>query len=329
MNVHQTSKVHIVLPKAALLEIFDECDRFDHDETGGRIIGTFSDDRGKLTLHVTGIIEPGPKSRRSPVMLFQDGDYQEGVFRKVEETHPEIEHLGTWHTHHVNGLQTLSGGDITTYSKTVNHPKQNTPFFYALLVVGKHGAKDPLERYAIKHFIFHRGDDGFYEIPSRQVEIVDTPLIWPLEQRTATHSHDSAKHAEPQQVEKLGARPERVYDQNILAEFYQDVRPFTSQKLGFYWKGKIELLDGSEIQVALVEDSSSDAPKYSLIIREAPKPLAEAAELLSKQDFSSARAALLTAERLCNRLLYKQHLSLQTKSSWKAFRKKIKTLCNF
>ena len=306
MKVHHANKVHVVLPKAALHEIFDECDRFNYDETGGRLIGTYSEDHGKLTLTVTGIIEPGPKATRSPVMLFQDGEYQERVFRKVEEAHPDIEHLGTWHTHHCNGLQTLSGGDITTYGKTVNHPNQNTPFFYALLVVGKHRAKDPLERYSYKHFIFYPGDDTFYEIPSRQVELVDTPLVWPLQHQVVSHRIYTAKDAHPRQHGKLGAQPERVYDRDILAEFYQGVRPFTHEKLGFYWRGKVELLDGSEVQVVLVEDSSSDNLKYSLVIREAAKPLEEVAEQLSKQEFSSARVALLTAERLCNRALY-QH----------------------
>ena len=313
MNVHHRSDVHIVLPKAALLEIFDECDRFDHDETGGRIIGTFNEDRGKLTLYVTGIIEPGPKARRSRVMLFQDGEYQEEVFRKVEEQHREIEHLGTWHTHHVNGLQTLSGGDITTYSKTVNHPNQNTPFFYALLVVAKHRSKDPLDRYSFKHFIFRRGDDDFYEIPSRQVEIVDSPLVWPLGQPIIKHGHYTTRHAEPSPVGNLVARPERVYDRDILAEFYQGVRPFTSPKLGFYWRGNVELLDGSQIQVVLMEDSSSGVTMYSLVIREAPKHLVELAEQISKQEFPSARVALISAERLCNRILFEQ-LGNQPKS---------------
>ena len=311
----KTSKVHIVLPKAALMEIFDECDRYDHDETGGRIIGTYKKHWGKLTLNVSGIIEPGPKARRSPVMLFQDGDYQEEVFRKVEEQNPEIEHLGTWHTHHVNGLQTLSGGDIATYTRTVNHPNQNTPFFYALLITGKNGSSDPLERYSFKHFIFCRGDDDFHEIPARQVEIVDTPTLWPPIQRVPHHGAHAAKShsaydryrrtAEEKLGADLGAKPERVYDRDILSEFYSCVKPFSSPKLGLYWRGNVDLVDGSEVQVVVVEDSSSDAPTYSLVIRDAPKCLAAVAEKLSKQDFPSARVALLTAERLCNRLLYK------------------------
>ena len=307
MKIPHTNKVRIVLPEAALLEIFDECDRFDHDETGGRIIGTYKEHWGKLTLNVTGIIEPGPEARRSPVMLFQDGDYQERVFRKVEEQHKDIEHLGTWHTHHVNGLQTLSGGDITTYTKTVNHPNQNTPFLYALLVVGKNDGSDPLERYNFKHFIFRRGDDDFYEIPSKQVEIVNTPLIWPVVKRVPHHGRHVSAGMEPKWSVNLNAQPERFYDQDILSVFYTGVKPFTSPKLGLYWRGSLELLDGSEVQVVLVEDSSAERLTYTLMIRDAPKHLVEVAEKLSKQDFSSARVALITAERFCNRFLYKHH----------------------
>src|ERR1700726_902690 len=119
MKFHSTNKVRLVIPKAALTTIFDECDGFDQDETGGRVIGTFEEGRGKLTIHVTGIIEAGPQARRSNVSFFQDGDYQEQVFRKIEDHHREIEHLGNWHTHHVNGLQNLSGGDVETYYRNV------------------------------------------------------------------------------------------------------------------------------------------------------------------------------------------------------------------
>jgi hypothetical protein len=314
MIFRRSSKVHVVLPKAALSAIFDECDLYDHDETGGRIVGTYREHDGKLTMHVLGIIEPGPKARRSPVMLFQDGDYQEQAFRKIEETHPNIEHLGTWHTHHVNGLQTLSGGDITTYTKTVNHQNHNTDFFYALLVVGKRKSKDPLQRYSFKHFVFRRGDDRFSEIAPRHVEIVDSPLVWPL---AAPVEHARAVHASKQaeaayrQVSQSAAevvRPQvgRIYDRDILAEFYRGVRPYTSPKLGFYWRGPIELLDGSKVEVVLVEDSSGSVPMYSLVLRDAPQPLKDVAEVLSKKEFASARAALISAERLCNRSLFDQ-----------------------
>jgi beta-lactamase superfamily II metal-dependent hydrolase len=184
MKCEITSDIRVTLPEKALTAIFDECDKFKRDETGGRVIGTFEEKDNELTLRVTGIIESGPQASRSPVSFFQDGKHQERVFRQIEERHPEIEHLGNWHTHHVNGLQTLSSGDVDTYSRTVNHSKHNTPFFYALLVTAKHRTADPLRRYSVRHYVFRRGDSNYYEIPPELVDIVDEPLLWPFPETT-------------------------------------------------------------------------------------------------------------------------------------------------
>jgi len=131
-------KIDISMPKKSLEAIFDECDRHDVDETGGRIIGMYEKKGRDYQINVLGVIPPGPNARRSPTSFFQDGEYQERVFRELEKDHPNLEHLGNWHTHHVNGLQTLSGGDRETYHATVNHHNHNTDFFYALLVTRKH-----------------------------------------------------------------------------------------------------------------------------------------------------------------------------------------------
>lgn len=310
MKFHTTEDVRLILPQAALTVIFDECDGFDRDETGGRVIGTFKEHGGKLTLHVAGIIESGPQAQRTAVSFFQDGDHQERIFRRIESGHPEIEHLGNWHTHHVNGLSTLSNGDIDTYRRTVSHHNQNTPFFYSLLVVAKWKTKDRLHRYSVKHYIFRRDDERVYEIPERLVEIVSTPLLWPV-----GSAHDTKHDCYPT-PEKLGARPDRVYDRDILGEFYQGVRPFTSPKLGLYWRGPVEFLDGSSVQIVLVEDLSSRVPRYSIVLRDPPDALKPVTEQLAKRKFPSARAALITTERSCNRILYEQHNhSQETKSS--------------
>src|SRR5438309_1389187 len=102
MKYHKTKDARIIMPKAALAAIFDECDRFDHDETGGRIIGSVRQAGDDVVLVVQGVIDAGPRAKRSAVSFFQDGEYQEKIFRQVESSHPEIEHLGNWHTHHVN-----------------------------------------------------------------------------------------------------------------------------------------------------------------------------------------------------------------------------------
>ena len=72
MKFHSTDKVRLVMPKAALITVFDECDGFDQDETGGRVIGTYKEHKDKLDIRVTGIIEAGPQAQRSAVSFFQD-----------------------------------------------------------------------------------------------------------------------------------------------------------------------------------------------------------------------------------------------------------------
>ena len=301
MKFHSTDKVHLVIPKAALTTVFDECDGFDQDETGGRVIGTYQEHRDKLDISVSGIIEAGPEARRSAVSFFQDGQYQEQVFRKIEDHHRHIEHLGNWHTHHVNGLQHLSAGDVETYFRNVNHRNHNTPFFYALLVTAKHRSSDPLRRYTIKHYIFRRGDERIYELHGRQVEIVDAPLVWPV----GSGSHPETR-GNPARHD-LGVNPSRVYDKEILGEFYAGVRPFSNAKLGMYWRGPLELLDGSKVEVVLLEDAAAANPTYTVTLREPPAALKRLAEEISSAEFPSARAALITAERSCNRALYMQH----------------------
>lgn len=309
MKCEVTSDIHVVLPEKALTVIFDECDQFAHDETGGRVVGTFRQHGGKLSLQVTGIIESGPQADRSPVSFFQDGKHQERIFRQIEDHHPETEHLGNWHTHHVNGLQTLSGGDIDTYSRTVTHRKHNTSFFYAILVTAKHRTTDPLRRYSLRHYVFHRGDDKFYEVSPDMIQIVNEPLVWPS---ATPHGKTEGRKGQLD----LGVQPERAYDQDILKEFYQGFRPYSSEKLGLYWRGALELVDGSKAQMVVLEDSAASKPSYTATLRDPADALKGIAEDLGKIEFPSARAALITAERSCNRALYEhQGHSREKKSS--------------
>lgn len=143
--------------------ITKECDRFNTHETGGALIGTYNyDSHTGLVITVSGVIDAGPKAQRTSVSFFKDGEYQEKIFRQIERRHPNIEHLGNWHTHHVNGLETLSKGDCETYHKNVNSKNHNTDFWYALLVTRKTVAG----MYLVKHYILYRNDPNEYQISS-------------------------------------------------------------------------------------------------------------------------------------------------------------------
>lgn len=307
-----TSSIRVLIPEDALDVIFDECDRFDSDETGGRIIGFYEDKDAALTLRITGIIEAGPKASRSPTSLFQDGDYQEPIFRSIESEFPAVEHLGTWHTHHVNGLQTLSGGDITTYRKTVNHPNQHTPFFYALLVVSKNRTGSRLDRYAIKHFLFRPNDDRSYEIPESKVSIIDDHLMWPRPSAGQTANRlpgmqnadsDAVQESVRNEYESASSRNDLIYDHSFISEFFPEIKTFKSEQLGIYWKGRIDLADASSVELVITEDASRNPKTYAVFLREPSEGLATAVQGLTEREFPSPRFALIHAERTCNRAL--------------------------
>lgn len=293
------SPVSVTVAKAALESIFDECDRYDADETGGRLLGTYRTRKGGvLDIDVSGVIGPGPRARRTATSFFQDGDYQEQIFRAIEERHPDIEHLGNWHTHHVNGYPTLSGGDITTYRNIVNHEKHNTDFFYALLIVRRNSGKSP--RYEVRHYVLRRDDESVYEIPSTHVRVVDAPLC-----STDVHTDTTASTYSPETPTHSSANPERTKDKEFFSEFYPDIGAFFSERMGMpYWKGPLTLIDGSRVDVVAAEYAGDGTPYYSIATSGASSDCAEVAGSYKGRTFTSARCAIVQLERALNNVLY-------------------------
>jgi len=283
----------------ALESIFDECDKYDVDETGGRLLGTYRRESGRYDIEVKGVLESGPSATRSPTSFFQDGEYQEKLFRSIEAIHPEVEHLGNWHTHHVNGYPTLSGGDKATYFKTVNHPKHNTDFFYALLVASRNRSGNP--RYAVKHFIFRRGEDAIHEIPTEDVRLVDTPVLRPPQSSGAIDVHDSRPHGHPS-----APNLERAKDQEFFAEFYPYLKPLLSKDVSApYWKGPLPLVDGSRTLVVAMEDPLDNMRSYSIAASSSNPIITETLTQYRDRKFRSARHAVLELERDLNQALYR------------------------
>jgi len=291
--------VEIFIPRKALEAIYDECDQFEVDETGGRVIGGYRKKGNKYEIEISGIIGPGPSAKRTATSFYQDGEYQEKIFRSVEENHPDIEHLGNWHTHHVNGLSTLSSGDRATYQRIVNHSKHNTDFFYALLVVEKLRGRG--ERYKVKHFFLRRNDPEIYEVPESQAHVVDEPVIWPLDHKDDRRPSDSRQEVE---VNK-DANRERVKDQEFFSEFYPHFKPLFSKSMGaFYWKGRLEFIDGAFADVVVLEDSGDGKPSYTVSL---PGQKISQLEILSayqERTFKSARHAILSLEKDINKEIH-------------------------
>jgi hypothetical protein len=291
--------IRLEIPRAAVEAIFDECDRYNVDETGGRILGTYKNSGRQLGISVSGVIEPGPGAERTQTYFKQDGEYQEKVFRKVEELVPEIEHLGNWHTHHVNGLRHLSGGDIETYRRTVEHAKHNSDFFYALLVTEKKSGQTGLQRYVFKNYVMRRGDDKVYEIPASAVTLVDSPLVWPASE-THTRIQQAARSSEAYlRSSKSNTRPDLIQDQEVISQFFPKMKMLQSTELGIYWRGQITLADGSETEVVVLRDA--EAPfECSATLRDPAEVLEPVVKPLGKATFPSGSAALIAAERACN-----------------------------
>lgn len=289
----------VTIARGALESIFDECDQYDSHETGGRLIGTYQKKGSHYDIQLSGVLGPGPQAQRSATSFFQDGEYQERIFRQIEEKNPNIEHLGNWHTHHVNGLATLSPGDHATYHRIVNHDKHNTDFFYALLVVRKNHGRNP--RYDVKHFFFRRDDDQVFEIPSAQVRIVDAPVICPAPDATAAPAHDSSRQLGGLDAPNL----ERAKDQDFFSEFYPSLKALFSKSIGaVYWKGALALVDGSHADVAAVENLSNGAPSYSITAAGHNSIFAEVLASYKERRFRSARHAVLQLEKDLNRAIY-------------------------
>jgi hypothetical protein len=315
--------INLIIPRRALEVVFTECDRYEADETGGRILGVYEQSAKGLTVQVTGIIEPGPRAERSGTYLMQDGDYQERIFRQVEDRDPAVEHLGNWHTHHVNGLRHLSGGDIDTYRRTVGHKNHNTDFFYALLVIEKHRRATGLERYTCRHYVLRRGDSAVYEIPPDRVAIVEAPLVWPnattQDQKPRDHAPSAGHHAYGKastEADGDAARMNRVYDSDAVSQFYPKVKPFQAERLGVYWRGEIPLVDGSEVEAIVLEQAGAQPPAYKVTLRNPPGALAKTVEALSEKSFPSCRAALITSERTCNAELFRERPSGKRRGKW-------------
>lgn len=288
----RADNITLEIPRAAIEAIFNECDRYDMDETGGRILGTYRNSGRELGISVSGIIEPGPNAQRTQTYFKQDGAYQEKVFREVEDLVPAIEHLGNWHTHHGNGLQHLSGGDIQTYRRTVEHAKHNIDFFYALLVTEKVAGKTDLQRYIFKNYVMRRGDERVYEIPASAVNLIDSPLVWPTSKPLMP-----ARESTPPRA--VVANADLVLDQDVISQFFTKVKTLQSKELGVYWRGSITLADKSDQEVVVLRDA--DAPfSCGVTLRNPPDSLEPVTKALGKKVFPNGRSALIATERACN-----------------------------
>jgi hypothetical protein len=292
--------VRVEIAEEVLESVFAECDRYDSEETGGRVIGHIGMDGSSVVIQVKGVIEAGPKARRSATSFFQDGDYQTEVFRGIEAEDPSIEHLGNWHTHHMNGYPTLSGGDLATYRRIVNHKLHNLDIFYALLVTCRKKGRQDLSRYAVRHYVLFRGENDVNEISAANVKVTDDPIVWPKNRQESTV--DQGNHgANGDVLRGTEPLPVRARDQIVLALLFPSLVPRLSTTTEtFFWKGNLQLLDGSAAGIKVAEvNEGGDLVYYPFV-----SPYSRQTGELRGVPFASAAQAVRALEIHLNRQIY-------------------------
>lgn len=199
--------VELIFDRQVFAFMTEELERHPNEEDGGKYIGYLlppGDAKVRMghpdawRIVILDFLPGGPNARRSQVEFMPDGPFQEDLFRKAERRDKDIEHIGTWHSHHCNGLQTLSGGDVKGYFATVNKPAYRLDFFVTSLV--KRVPRNPHPTDWIDHFLFVRGDNSYYDL-TNHIKLLDIPT--PFGDLTGHHvasapqNHSASHHPTP------------------------------------------------------------------------------------------------------------------------------------
>jgi len=242
-------------------------------EEGGKFIGKISQNGNQIKIRVETYIDSGPRVNNSVGHLMPDGEYQEAMFRVLETFDQDIHYLGSWHTHHCNGLAELSQGDIRGYTETVNSRQYDLDYFFALLITDLSVAE--LRK---RYYLFVRSQ-GSAEIPDSAVHILKGTS--PLEKILKSAEETAFDHRRSQANFDGGASEHRP-QMEVAADFMQKIRSedrgwilnrfpsaqtLKAKKDGStYWRWLIFLHDGElKVRYQYPSDSSSKQAHLTII----------------------------------------------------------------
>lgn len=241
-------------------------------EEGGKFIGKISQNGNQIKIRVETYIDSGPRVNNSVGHLMPDGEYQEAMFRVLQTFDQDIHYLGSWHTHHCNGLAELSQGDIRGYKETVNSRQYDSDYFFALLITGLYGAE--LRK---RYYLFVRSQE-YKEIPDYAVHILKGTS--PLEKILKSAEETAFDHRRSQ-ANFYGGASEHIPQMEVAGDFMQKIRSedrgwilnrfpgaqtLEAKKDGsIYWRWLIPLHDG-EINVRYQYPSYSSSKQAQLKI---------------------------------------------------------------
>ncbi len=194
-------------------------------EEGGKLLGKISQSGGSLSIEVATYIDSGPGVDNSATHLHPDGEYQESMFRVLEQFDPEIDHIGSWHSHHCNGLDHLSDGDISGYKRSVNNRRYGPDYFFVILVYGLRAGS-----LQTKFYLFSRGQRDYQEIPQSNVSVAHR--TYPYEELLRTGENLSIRRRRDTGFRSTAARLNRhFFKDDVPDDPLQEIRAEDSQWL--------------------------------------------------------------------------------------------------
>lgn len=230
-------RLRLELHEDVVVRALDEIRANPGIEVGGTFVGfvaggfsagseRWRDDLAELRVTVVASLDAGPG--RTAVHHLSDTDHR---FRLDV---PDLHVLGIWHSHHPNGLDTLSQGDERTGAVTVNDPGHEHDFLLSSLAVDFAGLTGG------RHFLFLRGRPGFLEIDPDDVVVVQGPN--PVADRIA----EIAGRLRPERPDggvtwaRTPAGKAILLEDRIWLARYPGLRPFP-RRGSMVWRGRIDL----------------------------------------------------------------------------------------
>ncbi len=151
-------------------------------EVGGKLVGHFHHPRGpaaasddpvrwlrQLTVTIVDAIDAGPDAIRTPVYHLPNGPYQSAVLGAIRAVDADARLVGSWHSHHPNGLRTLSDGDLSGYRATLADTRFGWPALVTPLVLDDGGLA------TARWFVILNGVSEPLELSAEAIRIVDGP----------------------------------------------------------------------------------------------------------------------------------------------------------
>nr|WP_159059606.1 hypothetical protein [Streptomyces antibioticus] len=214
------STLRVFVPTRVTHRFTEEILRHPQVEVGGKYVGFIRGTKrfrgltdrhkamGELVMVVLDYIDDGPLSERTAVTHRGDSRFQTQEFRKLEARFPELEHLGSWHSHHPNRLRSLSDGDIDGYRDTVNADGHNHDFFFASLGTDSGGFE------TARHFLFVRGDNNYYELGKENLVVDDGAGVGPAPPTAAV-----PQLAVPGWTDSVSGQEQLAHDRAVVGQY--------------------------------------------------------------------------------------------------------------